>query len=164
MPQSSLTTPIGTLHIFADSGVLTAITIGAAHPDAPDDPVTREAAAQLAAWFAKRLTRFDLPLLPPRTPRGDALRAAVQAIEYGRTASYGDVARVIGSHPRAIGQACARNPFPIVVPCHRVVAAGGAIGHYSAGAGIDTKYRLLDHERSKDSIDGQLYPDRHVGA
>lgn len=152
MPQSTLTTPIGTIHVIADGGWLTGITIGACHPDAPDDPITREAAAQLAAWFDRRLTAFDLPLAPARTPRGEALRAAVQAIGYGRTASYGEIAREHGSHPRAIGQACARNPFPIVVPCHRVVAVGGAIGHYSAGGGIDTKRRLLDHERNKDNI------------
>jgi len=69
------------------------------------------------------------------------------AIPPGETISYGALARIAGSSPRAIGQACARNPFPIVVPCHRVVGSGGAIGHYSAGRGIITKSWLLDHER-----------------
>jgi methylated-DNA-[protein]-cysteine S-methyltransferase len=69
------------------------------------------------------------------------------AIAYGETLSYGDLARLAGSAPRAIGQACARNPFPIIVPCHRVLSSGGARGHYSGGEGPITKRWLLDHEQ-----------------
>ncbi|HWL46290.1 MAG TPA: methylated-DNA--[protein]-cysteine S-methyltransferase, partial [Sphingomonadaceae bacterium] len=93
------------------------------------------------------LVHFALPLSPAGTPRGPAHRAAIMAIGYGETASYGEVARAIGSSPRAVGQACARNPLPIIVPCHRVLGAGGAIGHYSAGDGIATKCWLLSHEK-----------------
>jgi len=91
-------------------------------------------------------TIFTLALAPAATPRGRALRDGMVAIPYGDTASYGDLARRLGSAPRAVGQACARNPFPIVVPCHRVLGAGGALGHYSAGDGAATKRWLLDHE------------------
>jgi len=100
----------------------------------------------LRAYFEEGFTDFDLPLAPATTPRGSALRAAIVAIAPGDTLSYGALARITGSAPRAIGQACARNPFPIVVPCHRVVGSGGAIGHYSGGCGIRTKTWLLDHE------------------
>ena len=93
------------------------------------------------------LEEFDLPLLPLATPRGEALRSAIVAIPVGETLSYGALARIAGSAPRAIGQACARNVFPIIVPCHRVIGSGGAIGHYSGGSGITTKRWLLDHER-----------------
>lgn len=152
MPQSLLTVPIGIIAVRADGERLTSIAIGPTDAEPAPDALTEEAAAQIAAWFAGRLTRFDLPLAPAATPRGGVLRAALEAIGYGETASYGEVARAAGSSARAVGQACARNPFPIIVPCHRVLAAGGAIGHYSAGGGIDTKRRLLDHERRRDRI------------
>jgi methylated-DNA-[protein]-cysteine S-methyltransferase len=81
-----------------------------------------EAAAQLADYFAGRRTDFDLPLAPTRSRRGDELRAAIRGIGYGSTLSYGMLARIAQSGPRANGQACARNPLPFIVPCHRVVA------------------------------------------
>lgn len=68
---------------------------------------------------------------------------ATKKIGYGRTVTYGKLAKIIGSHPRAVGGALSRNPFPILIPCHRVVAANG-IGGYSEGA--DIKIRLLELE------------------
>jgi methylated-DNA-[protein]-cysteine S-methyltransferase len=106
-----------------------------------------KAAEQLAQWFAKEREDFDLALEPVGTARGEELRAGLVAIGYGETLSYGALARVLGSSPRAIGQLCARNPFPIVVPCHRVLASGGALGFYSGGEGPKTKSWLLEHER-----------------
>ena len=151
MSQASLVTPIGTLSIVADRNCLLGVRIGGADASsAPrrDDalPLVEEALRQLAAWFAGTLDRFDLPLAPAGTPRGAALRAAIEGVGYGETESYGVVSRRIDSSPRAIGQACARNPFPLIVPCHRIVGAGGTIGHYSAGAGIATKRWLLAFE------------------
>lgn len=153
MPQSLLPSPIGTIRIRAEGAVLTAVEIvpGGADDDIAEDALTREGAAQLAAWFAGRLTTFDLPLAAAASARGPAHRAAIVAVGFGETASYGAVARAIGSSPRAVGQACRRNPFPIIVPCHRILAAGGGIGHYSAGAGVAAKRWLLDHERRKDA-------------
>jgi methylated-DNA-[protein]-cysteine S-methyltransferase len=141
--------PIGTLRLTAENGWLCALDIGEADAAGERDdeaPLLREAVEQLRAWFGRRLTSFTLPLAPALTPRGPVHRAALLAIPFGETASYGEIARAIGSSPRAVGQACARNPLPILVPCHRVLAAGGAIGHYSAGAGITTKRWLLSHE------------------
>ena len=89
---------------------------------------------------------FDLPLAPAATMRGEVLRQAMVNIGFGDTASYGELAARIGSSARALGQACARNPFPIVVPCHRVLQAGGVLGSYSAGEGPVTKRWLLRHE------------------
>ena len=68
------------------------------------------------------------------------------AIPFGETRSYGALATRAGGVPRAIGQACGRNPIPIIVPCHRVVAAGGRLGGFSGGDGLPTKRRLLAHE------------------
>lgn len=149
MARAYVPSPIGTLLVTATDDALTGLTIGAETVPAerPDDtPLLREAAAQLRAWFAGERTAFTLPLAPPRTPRGPAHRAAIEAISYGDYASYGELARRLGSSPRAVGQACARNPLPIIVPCHRVLGAKGAIGHYSGGEGVATKCWLLAHE------------------
>jgi methylated-DNA-[protein]-cysteine S-methyltransferase len=148
--STTFDSPIGALRLYAEDGQLCALDIGedAVGNDVnPDDPLLHEAVAQLTAWFDGRLTDFTLPLAPPNTPRGPAHRDAIIAIGFGKTASYGEVARTIGSSPRAVGQACARNPLPILVPCHRVLGAGGTIGHYSAGAGVLTKRWLLSHEK-----------------
>ncbi|KQX21720.1 methylated-DNA--[protein]-cysteine S-methyltransferase [Sphingomonas sp. Root1294] len=149
-----LRSPIGPILIQADGLSLHSIRI-LAEDDAIPSTATEgpasgpaaDAVRQLRAYFDDGVADFDLPLAPAATPRGAALRAAIVAIAAGDTLSYGALARIAGSAPRAIGQACARNPFPIVVPCHRVVGSGGAIGHYSAGRGIITKTWLLDHER-----------------
>lgn len=144
-----IATPIGPVTVEAEGDVLTAIRIGGAgEPVVGANAITREAAGQLAAYFAGALRQFDLPLATAATPRGGALRSAIAAIGYGEAASYGEVAAACASSSRAVGQACARNPFPIVIPCHRVLAADGRLGFYSAGDGPATKTWLLDHERA----------------
>jgi len=144
--RGSIATPIGTVTVTATDEHIVAIGIGEGATTTTNHPIIARALDQLAAWFANDLAAFDLPLAPSATPRGGALRAAIAAIPYGETLSYGALARLAASSPRAIGQACARNPFPIVIPCHRVLAAGGRLGAYSAGAGPATKRWLLDHE------------------
>jgi len=101
-----------------------------------------EAARQFVAFFAGRLTQFDLPLAASGTAFDQRVRAAMRAIPYGETRTYGDLAHFTDSGPRAIGRACGRNPIPIIVPCHRVLARGG-LGGYSGGAGLPTKQWLL---------------------
>ena len=145
---ASLATPIGTVVIEGDDERIYGIRLGpASPPQEGSGQATREAAAQIAAYFSGNLRAFDLPLAPAISPRGEALRQAIVAIQHGETASYGELAQVIGSGARALGQACARNPFPLVVPCHRVLRAGGVLGPYSAGEGPATKRWLLDHEQ-----------------
>lgn len=146
MSQASLVTPIGTLHVTAEDGLLTRIFFGTEPQHSASDGLLAEALKQISAWFEGKLRAFDLPLAPPSTPRGAAHRAGIAAIGYGETASYGAVARAIASGPRAVGQACRRNPFPLVIPCHRIIGSGNALGHYSAGAGVPTKRWLLDFE------------------
>ena len=140
--------PLGLIELTATNDRLVSIRIMPAETAVVTDdaPLLREAGAQLAAWFEGRLRIFDLPLEPLSSPRGELLRAAIAAIPYGDSLSYGAVARTIGSGPRAIGQACRRNPFPIVIPCHRVIGSAGSIGYYSGGEGIVTKLWLLNHE------------------
>ncbi len=102
-----------------------------------------EAREQLAAYFAGRLRRFDLPLAPQGTPFQLRVWRALQDIPYGRTCSYAELAAAVGSPRacRAVGQANGRNPLMIVIPCHRVIAAGGGLGGYSGG--LDIKRFLL---------------------
>ena len=150
MFHTTIASPIGWLRLEASRDALTAIHLGATPERAAESPLLRAAAKQIAEYFSGDLKHFDVPLAPSASPRGEALRAAISAIGPGEVAGYGAIARMIGSSPRAIGQACRRNPFPIVVPCHRVVGAGGAIGHYSAGDGVATKRWLLAHERGED--------------
>lgn len=152
MISTLLSSPLGMILIESDASRIYRISIAAPGTAATrgretDTSLAAEAVAQLRAYFDGRSDRFDLPLAPASTARGEALRRAIVDIPAGETRSYGEVARLAASSPRAVGQACARNPFPIVVPCHRVLGTGGAIGHYSAGDGVVTKRWLLEHER-----------------
>ncbi|MGY2734274.1 methylated-DNA--[protein]-cysteine S-methyltransferase [Sphingomonas sp. UYP23] len=146
--MARIATPVGLITISGDEHRLYAITIGGEGEEQRGSgaPV-RAAVDQLCAWFAGERTTFALPLAPARSERGEALRLTMVTIPYGDTLSYGALARIAGSSARAIGQACARNPFPIVVPCHRVLNAAGNLGAYSAGKGPATKQWLLDFER-----------------
>lgn len=102
---------------------------------------------QIDAYFAGELTEFSLPLAPPRDEFARRMRQAMIDIPYGETATYGEIARAIGepvSASRAVGAACGENPIPIVVPCHRVVGAGGSLTGF--GGGVEIKQFLLDLE------------------
>ena len=142
MGQISMKSPVGPLTLFADDDALIALEWGGA-PDPAPMPLLREAVAQLEAYFSGRLTSFDLPLRPSGTPFQMAVWAIMSDIPYGVTRAYGDLARALGSGPRAVGGACGRNPLPIIVPCHRVLGAGGRMTGYSGGAGVETKQALL---------------------
>lgn len=143
-----IATPIGPIRVEGDEMTVLRVTLGANGPSAAGTTAAvRAAADQLAAYFAGSLKAFDLPLPAIASARGRALRDGLVALGYGETASYGALARRLQSGPRAIGQLCARNPLPVIIPCHRVTAAGGALGSYSAGNGPATKQWLLDHEQ-----------------
>ncbi len=106
-----------------------------------------EAVAQLRQYFAGRRSEFDLPLAPQGTPFQLAVWRELQKIPYGQTISYGELARRIGNPKasRAVGSANGANQIPIVIPCHRVIAAGGKLGGF--GGGLPVKEALLAHER-----------------
>ena len=143
-----IATPIGPIRVEGDEDVLFRIDLGAEGPPRTGEAAAvRQAAQQIQAYFTGDLKDFDLALPRIASPRGKVLRAGLIALRYGETASYGELARRLDSGPRALGQLCARNPFPIVVPCHRVLGAGGALGSHSAGDGPATRQWLLDHER-----------------
>ena len=142
MPHSiSIDGPVGRLLIVEESGTITRID-WADGGTGEATPLLVEARRQLAAYFARRLRQFELPLRPQGSPFDHKVWAAMLQIPYGETRSYGDLARDIGSAPRAVGNACGHNPIPIVIPCHRVLARGG-FGGYSGNGGVATKRTLL---------------------
>ena len=143
-------TPIGIVEMTAEGGALTSVRIDPQAGDEQHDAgnlVLDAAVTQMRAYFARELQDFDLPLRPLTTPRGNALRKGIASVPYGETCTYGALARQIESAPRAVGQACKRNPFPIIIPCHRITTSVGP-ENYSGGAGIETKAWLNDFEQA----------------
>ncbi len=114
--------------------------------DQDETALLARARDQMFAYLDGELAAFDLPLAPAGTPYQLRVWAALLDIPYGATRTYADIARVAGGGPRSVGAANARNPIPIVIPCHRVLATGG-IGGYSGGDGLPTKLALLNLER-----------------
>ncbi len=108
----------------------------------------REAMRQLELYFEGRLKEFTLKLVPQGTPFQLSVLIALQEVPYGETISYGELARQIGKPKayRAVGAANARNPLPIVIPCHRVIGSNGSLVGF--GGGLDIKQKLLDFERT----------------
>lgn len=142
MPEISFDSPIGALTIRELDGAIAAVDWGHVASPAPT-PLLREARAQLEAYFAGRLRRFDLPLVLAGSRFRQAVWQAMLAIPYGAVRTYGAVAAELCASPRAVGGACGSNPIPIIVPCHRIVAANGALGGYSGAGGVATKRFLL---------------------
>ena len=152
--------PIGPLLLAGDADALTLIYFqnGRSGPRDPDPewrerPATfREATRQLSAYFAGRLRQFDLPLRPAGTSFQRSVWDALLRIPYGATTSYGALARALGKPEasRAVGLANGSNPIPIVIPCHRVIGAGGALTGYAYG--VDRKAGLLALERGESPL------------
>ena len=122
---------------------------------APRNALAERAARQLERYRDAADTQFDLPLLIEGTEFQRRLWQALCEIPRGRTQTYGELARRLGAEPRAIGQACGDNRLPIVIPCHRVVAAGGIGGfaHSTSGYLVEAKRWLLAHERAADAFE-----------
>ncbi len=116
--------------------------------DQAETPLLSRTKNLLNAYFEGELQDFDLPLNLVGTTHQRKVWQAMMEIPYGMTESYGELARRIGSGAQAVGTACGRNPIAIIVPCHRVLAAQGAIGGYSGGCGVATKTALLRLEGS----------------
>ncbi|MPZ31302.1 MAG: methylated-DNA--[protein]-cysteine S-methyltransferase [Rhodospirillales bacterium] len=138
--------PVGRLAIEADQDAVTGVrwaSPGERTRDKAASPVLKEAARQLDRYFTRKLKRFDLPLAQRGTDFQKRVWAMMRDISYGETATYGGMAMALGSGPRPVGMACARNPIPIIVPCHRVLGSGGSEGGFSGGKGLPTKRQLL---------------------
>lgn len=145
MPQLSLHSPLGDLTLFEEDGALVSLEWGWV-PEQQETPLLARARDALHGYFDGDLMTFDLPLSPAGTQHQQKVWQAMREIPYGETASYGELAAKIGSGAQAVGTACGKNPLAIIIPCHRVLATGGAIGGYSGGAGVETKITLLTLE------------------
>ena len=146
-----LDTPIGRLVLESDGDVLIGLRLPndrrhSRRRDVDDvPPVLKETASQLDEYFAGERTEFELPMELDGTAFQREVWTELTRIPYGKTISYGELARRVGrpNGPRAVGQANGRNPIPIIVPCHRVLASNG-IGGY--GGGLTVKRALLELE------------------
>jgi len=148
-----LTSPLGPLYVEADEHGLTKLYTDGhrLHADAgPDDGTFAEVQKQLDEYYSGERTEFDLPLSEHGTPFELAVWARLRRIPYGETATYGELARELGSVPRAVGRANGRNQISIIVPCHRVIGADGSLTGYAGG--LSAKRSLLEHERGVTSL------------
>lgn len=139
----SVPSPLGPLLVEADAGRLVRLTWSRAGSEGASALLDR-AAAELAEYFAGSRHAFDLPLALSPGLTGEVQREML-AIPFGETTTYGAIARRLGVPAQAVGQACGANPLPVIVPCHRVLGAGG-LGGYSGAGGVETKVWLLRHE------------------
>ena len=144
MTRIAFASPVGPLIVTEIDGAITALGWGRATPD-DETPLLAEARRQLAEYFAGKRTAFDLPLAPEGSAFQRAVCDAMLAIPFGETRTYGEIAADLGASAQAVGNACGANPIPILIPCHRVLAATG-LGGYSGAGGIETKIALLRHE------------------
>ena len=116
---------------------------------APANALAEQFCAQMQEYIADPGYCFKLPLKTVGTAFQRRVWEQIAAIPCGQTRTYGDLARILRSAPRAVGQACGTNYFPLAIPCHRVVAANGLGGfaHSSSGYLLEVKRRLLAHEK-----------------
>ncbi|HEX5053380.1 MAG TPA: methylated-DNA--[protein]-cysteine S-methyltransferase [Planctomycetota bacterium] len=149
-----LPSPVGTLRAFASENGLRALSwpgedaarLAAGSAPGVGQAVLQQLAHQLAQYFAGERTVFELPLDPVGTPFQLAAWRALCTIPFGATRTYAQQAAAVGRPraARAVGAANARNALAIVVPCHRVVGAGGSLTGFAGG--LDAKRTLLEHE------------------
>ncbi|MET4158471.1 methylated-DNA--[protein]-cysteine S-methyltransferase [Agromyces sp. PvR057] len=155
--HATLPTALGDLLVVVDGDALAGITFeGHWHPlpaetlgvevDAASDPVVTRFGVELAEYLAGARTGFDLPLAPTGDEFQHAVWAMLREIPYGGTVTYGELAARLGDRnlARRVGNAVGRNPLSIVVPCHRVVGAGGSLTGYAGG--LERKRMLLELE------------------
>ena len=150
MPQLSLHTPTGDVTVFEEDGAIVSLDWGWV-PDQTPTPLLEGAREQLYAYFDGELRTFDLPMRPAGTTYRRTVWNALCTIPYGETRTYLDIARQAGGSARSVGQANGHNPIPLIIPCHRVVAARH-LGGFSGGEGLETKRWLLALENPTRSL------------
>jgi methylated-DNA-[protein]-cysteine S-methyltransferase len=148
--EIGIDTPVGPLTLREKNGALTSVTWGKPESER-ESPLLLAAKAQLDGYFFCKLERFELSLAPAGSEFDRRVWDAMCQIPYGRTLTYGEIAAKIGGNARDVGGACGRNPIPIIIPCHRVVGADGALVGYSGAGGVETKQALL-------ALEGVLLP------
>lgn len=144
MAVACFQSPVGLLSITEENGEIVQLNWGGSAVGT--SPVLDAAVDQLSAYFAGDREVFDLPL---RVKGSDFQRAVCDEmlkIPFGDTVTYGDIAKTLGVSAQPVGGACGGNPIPIIIPCHRVMGAGGKLTGFSGAGGVETKVALLRHE------------------
>lgn len=139
-------TDFGWMSVSGDDGGITAISFGRKDETGEPDKLLLEAKEQLAKYFAGKRTSFNIQLNLVGTEFQKKVWDRIQDVEYGKTATYKEIAKAIGcpKGSRAVGRAVGSNPAAIVVPCHRIIGSGGKLTGYYYG--LDIKKRLLELE------------------
>ncbi len=147
---ATVKTPIGIFGITIEEGRVCAVKRlkSVRSQRTMDDPLARKVVQQMEHYFRDSGFRFDLPLQMAGTEFQRSVWKELQRIKPGRVKTYGEIAQILHSSPRAVGNACRANPIPVIVPCHRVVSAQGIGGYAGAVDGklLDQKRWLLNHE------------------
>jgi len=151
MIKTTVKTPVGPLLLVAEDEYLVKISFNDPVATSPPVGVLCLAETQLNEYFHGNRKHFSIPHLRPAaaTPFQNRVWDALEAIPFGETKNYGDLAAELATSPRAVGGACARNALPLIIPCHRVVAAsglGGFCGEWETGIVLQAKKGLLVHE------------------
>ncbi|GAB5467075.1 MAG: methylated-DNA--[protein]-cysteine S-methyltransferase [Rhodospirillales bacterium] len=144
MPTATLASPFGGIGLVERDEAIVAV-VWTDREERATTPLLRRAVEQMQAYLDGELRAFDLPLAPAGGAFQQAVLAALLAIPYGKTRTYGELAKDLGSYGQPVGAACGANPIPIIIPCHRVLSAQG-LGGFSARGGVETKIALLKHE------------------
>lgn len=151
---AAVATPIGTLALAAEGDRLVSVEFStdAAPSATPASEVLAWAAREIREYFAGTRKAFTVPLAPPEaTPFSLRVWEAMAKIPYGETRTYGQLAAQLSTSARAVGGACRRNPLPLLIPCHRVVAKnglGGYSGDWEKGKALTIKEKLLAWEQA----------------
>jgi methylated-DNA-[protein]-cysteine S-methyltransferase len=155
MKKARYQTPIGEIRVTLDNDCITELQLGQfkpqlteVHYDVHYTGLLKELGEQLRRYFAEPRSRFEVSMQNQGTAYQRRVWKALQRIPAGQTRTYGDIARQLHSSPRAVGNACRQNPVPLLVPCHRVVAATGlgGFGGKTQGKRVAMKRWLLEHE------------------
>jgi methylated-DNA-[protein]-cysteine S-methyltransferase len=137
--------PVGPLCLHAQDGAIVGLD-WRFRGRLDDDAVLIAAARQLSEYFDGVRESFDVPLVVAGSGFQSDVCAAMRAIPFGQTCTYGEIADQLGVTAQAVGQACGANPIPVLIPCHRVMGAGGKLTGFSGAGGVETKVALLRHE------------------
>ncbi|MFE6158720.1 methylated-DNA--[protein]-cysteine S-methyltransferase [Streptomyces sp. NPDC056486] len=156
--------PYGPLTLVATDGILSGLYMTEQRHRPPEETFGDrdagpfgETISQLEAYFTGELTEFDLPMRLDGTPFQRTVWQQLQLIPYGETRTYGELATALGkpNASRAVGLANGKNPIGVIVPCHRVIGAGGSLTGY--GGGLDRKQRLLAFEGATEGSEDALF-------
>jgi methylated-DNA-[protein]-cysteine S-methyltransferase len=152
MSNAVLQTDIGWIDVGGNDIVITRLHWHTIKPrEADPTPLLREATRQLEAYVTGRLHEFDLPLQAEGSDFAKSVWREMLAIPYGRTRTYGDVAKTLKAPAQLVGQACGQNPIAVIIPCHRILGAN-SLGGYTSDLGLRAKTFLLDLECGQQTL------------